>query len=330
MKLLRLPACFSLFLSCCLGLHAQVCDPAVSPTGLTASYTPGSGALLEWDAVPGSQGVLILAVNPAGLNESRRIQSFELGQFLVPEARLSPGTYTWQIQAACSTIPPFDVTPVSASDTFTVGGGSTCPIAVMDIDGNMYPTVQIGSQCWMAANLQVERYNNGDNIPTGINSNDWDFTTTGAFEVYSDNPSNMALYGLLYNGYAVGDARGLCPVGWHVPTDEEWTQLTDFLGGSGTAGGLMKATGTLTGGTGLWRSPNTAATNSSGFSGLPGGYRGDYGLYLDLSFWGYWWSSTEVSAGSARNRELYYSGGDVRRDFFGKFNGFSVRCLQDE
>ncbi len=313
------------------GLQAQICDPGVTPSGLTSTYIPGSGALLEWNAVPGSVGVQLKVDLPSGSSINRRIIGFERDQFAVPDALLSPGTYTWRVQAACSTVPPYSVTPISASNSFTVGGGVTCPSTVTDIDGNVYNTVLIGSQCWMAENLKVERYRNGNNINTGLSNIAWEVTGSGAFAVYNNLASNKATYGLLYNWYAAVDFRGLCPVGWHVPTDAEWTELTDFLGGSSVAGGKMKTTGTLAAGTGLWLAPNSAATNSSGFFGLPGGLRGVSGSYFGEGLLGYWWSSSETLTFGfdAFNRSLYYLDGNAYIDDPEKPAGFSVRCLLD-
>jgi uncharacterized protein (TIGR02145 family) len=309
--------------------QAQVCDPGIAPTGLISTYTPGSGALLQWDAVPGSIGIQIKATSPSGSNVTRRILGFERDQFLVPDALLTPGTYTWQVQAACSTIPPFSTTPVSGSDAFTVGGGGTCPAALTDIDGNVYTTLQIGSQCWMAENLKVERYRNGDNISTSLSNASWETTTSGAFAVYNNSAAKKAVFGLLYNWFAVADSRGLCPGGWHVPADEEWTLLTDFLGGSGVAGGKMKTIGTISAGTGLWQDPNTGATNSSEFSAIPGGSRFANGNYFDRGGYGYFWSSSESSSIVAWSRILTDFSGEAFRTANTKQFGFSVRCLKD-
>ncbi len=328
MKLPQLSTSLAAVCLSALNLSAQVCDPGTAPTGLTSTYSPGIGALLEWDAVPGSVGVLILAVNHTGFNESMRIQSFELDQFFIPEARLSPGTYSWQIQAACSTMPPFDVTPVSASDTFTVVPFD-CPSTVTDIEGHVYPTVQIGGQCWMAANLQVERYRNGDNISTGLSDSAWQATTSGAFAIFKNVAAFKNIYGLLYNWYAVNDSRGLCPTGWHVPTNDEWTQLTDHLGGIFVAGGKMKATGTVSAGTGLWKSPNWGATNNSGFSGIPGGVRLSHGVFTYRAWYGYHWSSSEGAIHGAWVRTLIFETDDVSPSVQDKNYGVSVRCLRD-
>gem|GEM_PF-5506653 len=202
---------------------------------------------------------------------------------------------------------------------------SACSDPVVDIDGNSYNTVQIGDQCWLQENLKVERYRDGSNIPTGLNNSEWASTTSGAFSV-----NDKATYGLLYNWFAAVDPRGLCPTGWHVPTDEEWTELTNHLGGEFVAGGKMKTTGNSTDGTGLWFPPNTGATNSSGFSGVPAGDRDISGGPLFIQgFFNLLWSSSEITAFSSRYRELNYFQADIVRLPGLKQTGASVRCLQD-
>ncbi|MBI1192335.1 MAG: hypothetical protein GC205_04075 [Bacteroidetes bacterium] len=310
------------------GAFAQVCDPLAAPSGLVSTFAEGIGAQLQWDPVPGSTGVQIKVTSPSGSTVTRRIIGFERDQFLVPDAVLVPGTYTWQVQAACSTVPPYDVTPVSATSTFLVGPAG-CPATVTDIDGNVYSTVQIGEQCWMHENLKVEHYQNGDALPTGLSNPAWTAAATGAFSVYNDDASNKAAYGLLYNWYAAADARGLCPTGWQVPTDSAYGQLINFLGGPAVAGGTMKATGTLLAGTGLWEDPNAAASNSSGFTGLPGGFRGFFGDYPELGTHGYWWTRTAPSSNAAWNRRLNTYTSHANRFSANKQNGFSVRCLKD-
>jgi uncharacterized protein (TIGR02145 family) len=200
------------------------------------------------------------------------------------------------------------------------GGGSG---TVTDIDGNTYNTVVIGTQEWMAENLKVSKYRNGDNIVTGLSDAAWNTTTSGAFSIYDNDVANNAIYGKLYNWYAVADPRELCPVGWHVPSDTEWTTLENYLGGDFVAGGKMKAVSTL------WVSPNTGATNSSGFTGLPGGFRNNGGTYVNIGSLGYWWSSTQSSSTYAWFRVLYYNLGYVGRNGFPNRYGFSVRCVRD-
>ncbi|MFM8512620.1 MAG: fibrobacter succinogenes major paralogous domain-containing protein, partial [Bacteroidota bacterium] len=175
---------------------------------------------------------------------------------------------------------------------FTTLLGFTCGTStVSDVDNNTYKTVQIGTQCWTQSNLKVSKYRNGDNIPTGLNNSQWGSTTSGAYAIYNNDPVNDGLYGKLYNWYAVNDSRGLCPTGWHVPWDVEWTTLTTFLGGQSVAGGAMKSTATQPT-PGGWNAPNTGATNSSGFTFLPGGDRNSGGEFGYLGSDGGLWSSS--------------------------------------
>jgi uncharacterized protein (TIGR02145 family) len=188
-----------------------------------------------------------------------------------------------------------------------------------------YSTVTIGGQVWMQKNLNVCKYRNGDDIPQVQDPTLWANLTTGAWCYYENNTANGSIYGKLYNWYAVNDPRGLAPLGYHVPTDADWTTLTTFLGGTAVAGGKMKATGTS-----LWTSPNTAATNESGFTGLPGGSRNDVdGLFGYVGNIGSWWSSSEDDTTAAFGRTLGYSFGNVSYFIFPKGRGFSVRCVKE-
>jgi uncharacterized protein (TIGR02145 family) len=201
-------------------------------------------------------------------------------------------------------------------------GESTCPATVTDDDGNIYNTVSIGTQCWMKENLKTSKYRDGSSITTGLSNTVWENTTAGAYAVYNNDEANNTTYGKLYNWYAISDSRNLCPTGWHVPSDEEWTTLENFLGGRTVAGGKMKTT------TG-WQSPNAGATNESGFSGLPGGSRFFNGTSNFIGTFGNWWASTEGSATLAGNWDLNCNDGDLGRGNGGKRMGFSVRCLRD-
>jgi uncharacterized protein (TIGR02145 family) len=198
---------------------------------------------------------------------------------------------------------------------------------IQDINGNIYKTIQIGTQVWMAENLKTTKYKNGVPIPYVIDNTEWSSNTTGAYRFYDNNSDNDCPYGKLYNWYTVSNNNGICPTGWHVPTDAEWTILTTFLGGESVAGGKMKSTGTQ-----YWRSSNTDATNSSGFSGLPGVNIDFAGNNLTYGNSGYWWSSTEYNINSAKFRKLSWSfssldGGGPGG--FPKSSGFSVRCVRD-
>jgi uncharacterized protein (TIGR02145 family) len=218
----------------------------------------------------------------------------------------------------------------SNEKTFTPAPGQLCPgiSTVTDIDGNVYQGIQIGTQCWTQSDLRVSKYRNGDNIPTGLSNSAWQNTTSGAYAIYNNDPVNDGLYGKLYNHYAVTDSRGLCPTGWHVPTDGEWTTLENHLGGAGVAGGALKSTATQPT-PGGWSPPNTGATNSSAFTALPGGLRSNHGGFNFMTNYGYWWSSSVFSGSFAWSRYLY---SDVifvsRYDYFRSY-GFSVRCCRD-
>lgn len=187
-----------------------------------------------------------------------------------------------------------------------------------------YDSVTIGKQVWMTKNLEVDEFRNGDPIPQAKSAAQWVKAGENhqpAWCYYKNNPKNGKKYGKLYNWYAVNDLRGLAPNGYHIPTDAEWTVLTDYLGGKSSAGKKMKsASGWFENGNG---------TNSSGFSGLPGGYRFSDGTFFTIGNYGYWWSSTEGDTGSVWYRGLYYDEGYVDRYDCYKTNGFSVRCLRD-
>ena len=195
---------------------------------------------------------------------------------------------------------------------------------VTDIDGNVYQTVEIGDQVWMAENLKVTQYRDGTAIPTGHSNSEWDNLSTGAYCAYDNNESNADTYGYLYNWYAVDDSRNIAPEGWHVPTDDEWQILVDYLGGSSVAGGKMKETGTE-----HWNSPNTGATNESGFTAVPGGYRRYHdGNYDSMGGRGFFWSSTEYGSTTVWYRKLLCDHSEVVRTNYDKRGGFSVRCLR--
>ena len=194
---------------------------------------------------------------------------------------------------------------------------------VTDYDGNVYDIITIGTQDWLKQNLKTTHYKNGAAITyPGTDNTAWQNNTTGAYAWYNnDEATYKNTYGALYNWYAVNTGN-LCPTGWHVPTDAEWTTLTTYLGGESIAGGKLKATT-------LWNSPNTGATNSSGFTAFPGGGRGGYGSYGNIGDYGTWWSSTESDAAFAWDREMNYYDGDVGSYYGGKTFGLSVRCVRD-
>ncbi len=199
---------------------------------------------------------------------------------------------------------------------------------VEDIDGNVYNTIKIGDQWWMMENLKVTRFTNGDEIPNVTDNSEWASLSSGAYCVYENDESYASTYGYLYNWFAVDTSSGLAPEGWRVPTNDDWKELEDYLGGSSVAGGKLKEMGTS-----HWASPNTGATNESCFTALPGGnrYYGN-GKYLLLGNYARFWSSSESEYNSdnawyleLRPNDWYSS----RDDNNPKRSGFSVRCVKD-
>lgn len=184
------------------------------------------------------------------------------------------------------------------------------------------PGVQISTQFWTLKNLDVSTYSNGDIIPQVTDKTQWANLTTGAWCYYNNDATNNASYGKLYNWYAVIDPRGLAPQGWHIPSKIEWTTLVTGLGGDYFAGGKMKATT-------LWNSPNTGATNESGFTGYPGGLRDNSGSFNYVGTNGYWWFTKEHDATTAVERSLAYDYVDCYMYYYDKGTGMSVRCIKN-
>lgn len=185
-----------------------------------------------------------------------------------------------------------------------------------------YPSIQIGTQVWMTENLDVSTYRDGTPIPEITDATTWAGLTTGAWCKYNNDASNGAVYGKLYNWYAIQDPKGLCPDGWHVPTDAEWSTLSSLL--VNNVGGKLKATGTS-----LWNSSNINATNSSGFTGIPGGGRDHAGSFTSLGTYAYWWSASEYSTTNAWYRAAYYNTGILYNYHIAKADGLAVRCVKD-
>ena len=223
-----------------------------------------------------------------------------------------------------SSIPFLILQSCSSSDS------NSSETSVIDIDGNTYQAIAIGNQIWTKSNLNVSRYKNGDVIPQVSDPLQWGTLTTGAWCYCNNDTANGPVYGKLYNWYAVNDPRGLAPTGYHIPSDAEWTNLSNFLGGEEIAGGKMKETGTT-----HWQTPNTGANNSSGFSGLPGAFRNHLGQFLNAGIGfggqaGAWWTSSEYNNQGAWERFLSYDNAFLYRDNnWGKIAGHSIRCVKD-
>jgi uncharacterized protein (TIGR02145 family) len=195
---------------------------------------------------------------------------------------------------------------------------------VKDKEGNVYKTVTIGKQVWMAENLKTTKFRNGDPIPNIADNNKWSVQKSGAYCLYNNDAANQSKYGVLYNWYAITDPRNIAPPGWHIPSDEEWTALMNFLQGKSQAGAKLKETG-LT----HWADPNSGASNSTGFTALPGGYRAKDGTYKNLSFCGAWWATTEYTQSVAWYRYVDYGTGNLYSVSTYKACGLSVRCVKD-
>lgn len=195
---------------------------------------------------------------------------------------------------------------------------------VKDYEGNEYNTVWISGKLWMSENLKATKFNDGTEIPNVIEGDDWIALTSPAYCWYNNSKAGYGeTYGGLYNWFAVNTGK-LCPTGWHVPSDEEWNELTDYLGGATVAGGKLKSES-------LWNDPNTDATNEVGFSSLPNGARRETanGIFFRVQQYSYNWSSTEDNETHAWQRHMYFKHAEVSRGRSDKKYGFGVRCVRD-
>ncbi len=294
-------------------LYAGACDIQVSLTGDTLHTGVGNFVIIPGISAANFPPTILGCTDNAACNYSSAATQND-NSCLYTGATCDDGnanTTNDVINANCQC-----AGTATGNGVFVPGNGVT------DIDGTVYTSIVINGQEWMQQNLAVTKYRNGDPIPTGLSNSTWNSATSGAYAIYNNDAANNATYGKLYNWYAATDSRGLCPTGWHVPSDAEWTILEMSLGGSSVAGGKMKST------TG-WNAPNTGATNESGFTGLPGGYRDIDGTYSLMGYPGHWWSSSENDSNFAWFRNLYYNYSNVNRNNFYKQDGFSVRCVRD-
>jgi uncharacterized protein (TIGR02145 family) len=199
-------------------------------------------------------------------------------------------------------------------------------VSCIDAESYNYPIVQIGTKIWTAENLKTTQYRDGTNIPPVPDNTEWKNLKSGAYCEYDNKAENGITYGKLYNAYAVEDSRNLCPIDWHVATDEDWSALTDLLGNWTDVGGKLRDACSS-----LWLSPNTGATNETGFTALPGGYRSySDGTFIGIKQNAYYWTSTAAdSPVSNWGRLLYYYSNNVYKGRYSWADGFSVRCVKD-
>jgi uncharacterized protein (TIGR02145 family) len=261
---------------------------------------PAAGENGTWSIISGVGGSF------ENINSHNTIFNYTIGQSYV---------LSWSI-SFCNNISSDQVNMLFP--LFTEGNG------VIDIDGNNYTSKFIGTQEWMSENLKTTRYCNGELIPNITDNSEWIGLTSGAWSYFNNASSNDVIYGKLYNWYAVNDIRNICPCGWHLPTEAEWSILTNYLGGNQVAGGKMKTIGTS-----IWQSPNTGATNISGFSGLPGGYRSNIGLFNAQGIYSYYWNYSDSVLNTASSIYLLYSTSNSNQTTSDKKSGLSVRCIKD-
>jgi uncharacterized protein (TIGR02145 family) len=197
---------------------------------------------------------------------------------------------------------------------------------VFDFEGHNYATIILeNGQEWMAENLKTTRFSNGDTIPHKIENSVWQNSQSAAYSFYNEETELQSIYGNIYNWYVTIDERNVCPIAWHVPTDNEWTNFTDLFGGNGVAGGKMKIQDTL-----FWRSPNLGATNECLFSGLPAGCRYDGGNFSNIEKYAFWWSSTQLDNQLSWFRSASYVSDNLVKNYATKETGYSIRCLKNQ
>jgi uncharacterized protein (TIGR02145 family) len=298
--------------------------PPDSVTDLTASNPTSKSIKLTW-AAPGDDGNLGTAsqydirYSTSNITSSNWSSATQCTGEPAPQIAGSPESFT---VTGLSSNTTYYFAIKTADEVSNWSGLSNVPsrktepgdsTTVTDIDGNVYKTIKIGNQWWMAENLKVTHYCNGDAIPTE------------AYCSYNYDEGNVVIYGRLYSWYAAVDSRNIAPAGWHTPSNAEWQTLIDYLGGHAVAGGKMKETGTT-----HWKSPNAGATNESGFTALPGGIRGLGGDFYYMGVGAYFWSSTEPWSGTASFCDLSYANSEVYLTInYEPQYLFSVRCVRD-
>ena len=325
------------------GQNLTVCNgvPIWGPCILPSSN--GSSVISSFNSCSASStGTLTAGVPVSGVTQTINVTVGTIGTYNISA---TANGVTFSASGTFTTIGAQNIvltatgTPTTAdTNTFILNTTPNCSfslttfpasLTVTDIDGNIYQTVTICGQTWIQSNLNVAHYRNGDIIPQVTDLTQWATLTTGAWCYYNNDPANGAIYGKLYNWYAVIDPRGIAPQGWHVPSNNEWTILSNCLGGDNISGEKMKEIGTV-----HWTNPNIA-TNSSGFSALPGGQitnsGGIIGFY-SIGTNGKWWSSTQIPP---ITYEAWYCGLEnsyinlFRVSNSNSFDAFSIRCIKD-
>jgi len=287
----------------------QTCDQT---EGCFASITCGGSILSYGGAVITERGICYSSNNTPTIHDYKTIEGSGNGSFTSTIIGLN-----------------IDMTYYFRAYATTISGTSYGKVVVfnpkiIDYDGNEYKTITIGSQTWMAENLKVTHYRNGDLIPEVIDITSWSNLDSGAFCDYNNNLFNASAYGKLYNYYALIDNRNICPQGWHIPSDAEWNLLCKFIGDDSLVGGKLKEMGFT-----HWINPNINATNESGFTGLPGGYRTANGNFEGFGMDAYWWTATQADNKIAWSRNINFKQSIVNIRGSDKKMGFSIRCIKN-
>jgi len=298
-------------------------DTALLPVVETVNFTAVAGTSATfWGNVPVDAGSAITArgvcwstgPNPTTANS---------------KATTTPGTGEYEVGITGLTMRTTYYARCYATNSTGTAYGKQLSFTTLltDVDGNIYKTVAIGTQIWMAENLRTTKYRNGVAIANVTDPASWASLTTSAYSSYANNSANNATYGKLYNWYAVHDIRYIAPLGWHIPTQAEWTTLINYLGGQSAAGDKLKETGDA-----HWTGSYAGATNSSGFTALPGGFisseNNTYGFY-NIGVMGQWWSSTEANSTNAWSCSLDNTSNQVASINGFKQAGLSIRCIKD-
>ena len=307
--------------------------PVITTTAITgitsSSATSGGNVTSDGNETVTARGVCWSTLQNPTITDSKSSNGTGTGTFTSSITELTNNTLYYVRAYATNSVG----TSYGNQLSFTA---QTSVSTVTDIDGNVYNIVTIGTQVWTKENLKVLHYRNGDAITNVTDNTAWGTLSTEAYCWYNnDNVTNGSIYGALYNYYAITDYRNICPVGWHVPTASEWNILekyldstvdTLFVGSTGTdIGGKLKEADTI-----HWTSPNVGATNSSGFTGLPGGYRYSSGIFGTIKFKGLWWTSSQVNLYNASYRYVSYDFQTIMAATSGNLQaGYSVRLIKD-
>ena len=309
--------------------------PVLSTTAVTditqATATCGGNITSDGGATVTARGVCWSTNQTPTISDNKTTDGTGVGNFVSSISGLTANT-TYYVRAYATNS---NGTAYGSAMSFTTQEGSSGSTFTDPRDGEVYQTVVIGNQEWMAENLAYLPSVVGPGTGTNTTSYYYVYGYEGTNVTDAKATSNYTTYGVLYNwpaamaGSASSNAnpsgvQGVCPAGWHLPSDAEWTELTDYLGGISVAGGKLKETGTT-----HWQIPNTGATNETGFTALPGGDRYYGGSFRYIGNYGYWWSATESSTTLARRRYMYFSSSKVYRGISAKRVGYSVRCVRD-